>query len=146
MQIFRAALCAAIVLPAGCAAPKQALPDSDYRSYASTWVIMSKCGATGQLDPETAFQGMDYLDSNLSQFTYDIARMQSAVATLSVHAPTKEQCNEAAMLVHTRKRQVAAHNAAVAADQKAREDIAKSNQTRQVDCHQVGTQTVCSTR
>ena len=146
MELFRTVISVTALALAGCAAtPKPVMPDASYAVYAARWAGFKKCGQAGLMSPEIASQGMQYVQGDASAFNVDADRLQAlSLAYLNdASAPTPANCNDGAMAVVARKRQINQHNSMVAQDQKAWADMINSNKPVRANCHQIGSQTVC---
>ena len=146
MTTLRILACiSSFALLTGCAAaPKPAMPASQYGSFAAMWTAIEKCGVSGMMSPADASLGQRYVAWDASTFTVDADRMNSALGGYKNLEPKSTDCNRAAMFVADRKRQVDQANAAVAADQKAWSDMT-NNRAKQTYCNKIGTQVLCST-
>lgn len=129
----------------GCAAaPKVGMSDAQYREFAAKWSVMVKCGGMGLVAPETASLGQQYIESYASNFAFDQTRMTEALSEFNEKMPSATECNQAAVFVATRKRQIDQSNAVVAADQKAWSD-ASNSRSKQTYGNRIGSQVLCST-
>jgi hypothetical protein len=155
MKVFRTVIFVTAAFLAGCAAPppppqKPTMMPGEYSNYAARMVGINKCVAAKQMSVEHGSLGLQYTNAELSRYDYESARLDSELSAYSAKSPSDSWCSQIAMNIMTRKRQInksnAANNAAFEASKKEWDDIATRNQTRQVDCHQVGFQTVCSSR
>ncbi len=135
-----------IALLAGCAAaPKPVMTEDQYVQFATTLAHTRACGVSGMIPADTASLGMSYVAGAINSYSYDQQRMSGYASYYSRQAPTAQTCNELAMAIMTRKRQVASHNAAVAADSKGWNDMVNSTRPQApIYCNQAGTQTVCN--
>jgi hypothetical protein len=123
MELIRSVmLVMGITLLAGCSIPpaqKQALPDTGYLSYAANWVGINRCVETKQLSPDTGSLGLQYARAELSNFTYDAARLErEVIAFAAMEPPSAAWCSSAAMNIATKKRRIDQNNADVEANKK----------------------------
>ena len=123
MELIRAVMVVTgITLLAGCSiapAQKQALPETGYLSYAADLVGINRCVETKQLSPDTGSLGLQYTRAELSNFTYDAARLErEVIAFAAMQPPSAAWCSSEAMNIATKKRQIDQNNAEVEARRK----------------------------
>jgi hypothetical protein len=132
-----------LVVLAGCASARPPMSDAAYPTVASDWTTINACGRAGYLDPDTAALGQDMIRTYLMQKTVNQQKLEEAIKASPAQQVTRERCNDFAMGIASRKRQIAIHNASVDAEQKATQD-AINNRPKQTYCNRIGTQTLCS--
>lgn len=122
MDLFRSVMLVTGTLLAGCSiapAQKQALPNTGYLSYAAVFVGINRCVETKQLSPDTGSLGLQYARAELSNFTYDPARLErEVIAFAAMEPPSAAWCSSAAMDIATKKRQIDQNNAELPASKK----------------------------
>ncbi len=144
-RLFVVAVMATSML-AGCASrPRQPLPDEGYTKFSVLYIEVSKCGASGYIDPELASFGLSQMRSFLSDYSYDPALMEESFKNRqSIITVTQEECNKIAMNIHDAKRRVATNQQNSAAQQQQLQTIL-NNSPKQTYCNKFGTQVMCST-
>ncbi len=146
MDRIRIVICVMAFTLAGCtSAPKQALPDSEYQTYAARIVAVSLCGRSGQLAPDVASLGLTYVRSDLDTYSWDQARMRTFVDGPTWPQPSTAECNQMAMMIHGRKQQIDRNLAAGARTREQSEALLKATEIKPpVYCHSNGVQVVCN--
>lgn len=130
---------------AGCASrPRQQLSENMYYDYALHYIWLSKCGASGQMDPELASFGLSRLRGTLSNYSYDPARMGAILRERESANPTQEDCNKFAMSIHDVKRQVATNQQNSAIQQQQLQSIL-NNSPKQTYCNKIAQSVFCQT-
>lgn len=144
-KIFIVAIAATSML-AGCASnQRQPLPEEMYARFSGMYIELSKCGASGYIDPELASFGLSQMRGTLSNYSFDRALMEESFKNRqSIITPTKEDCNKLAMEIHDAKRQVAINQQNSAAQQQQLQSIL-NNSPKQTYCNKFGSQVMCST-
>lgn len=136
------------LLLAGCASPPVELSEYGYENGAKAYAGIQKCGTSGYIDPATASLGIVYVKANFfTGYVVNTVRFNEAVHQMLLQypvGPTKEQCNQVAMNIHARKREIDISNQNVQANEDAWKNII-NNRAKQTYCNQIGTQTMCST-
>lgn len=122
-------------------AAKPEMPVLGYTQAAKMYVGVARCGKTGLMDPATAAYGVSAVKDLISPYAYDTARLDAEVnewAQAPV-GPTKEQCNEMAMVIQEWKQ---GHDAKQGQQVSA---MAPTPQPVYTTCNKIGTQTFCNT-
>lgn len=135
------------ILLIGCASrPRAELSDFGYQYASQAYATVQRCGIAGYIDPGTASLGTMYVKAKyFTGVSVDQARFSGAVQQLLNSArPTTEECNQLAMDIHQRKREIGAHNEMVKASEEELRNIT-NNRPKQTYCNRVGTQTLCTT-
>lgn len=126
-----------IAILAGCATSKPPLPEHEYQAFAERIVGIKKCAVAGQLSPDDASLGWQYVRGNLETYTYEDARMRSLVNGMADRQdPSHQWCVDTAMHIAAYKRNLASNQQAQAAP-------VEVSPTRTY-CNRIGNQTLCS--
>lgn len=133
-----------VVLFGGCATPAP-LSEDGYERTAIMYAGSYRCGVQGFIAPDNAALGMQYSRSGLTGWTYDSAKLEQRVQVLKQRSnwPSKEECNELAMTIHTRKQQINVNNQNAKADQDSINQ-AINNRPTQTYCNKIGSQLLCN--
>lgn len=95
------------------------------------------------MDLATASLGRTYVLSDMQQYTFDRTRLLAMMRAAARDYSTAE-CNQAAMAILERKRQIAQQNAQVARDEKELSDVLNKPKTNAA-CYRAGVQVLCTT-
>lgn len=135
-----------VVVLSGCATTKPQLASEGYSKVAMNYVGSYRCGEKGYISSEIASLSMQYSVSSLNGISYDQERLKQQIQQYEQRTdwPSKEGCNQIAMMAQTQKRQIDINNQNSAANQEFMNQTL-NNRPKPTYCNKIGTQLFCNT-
>ncbi|EGQ8734654.1 hypothetical protein RGL42_004052 [Vibrio parahaemolyticus] len=135
-----------VLLVSGCA---QTMPDTHYDTFAMQWTVLHKCFNNGSMTPQLFAQAKSAFSYALGTWSYDDARLSSAIDDKQYYEPTEQDCriaeaNAYQMINEAEQRKQEAAENAKAIDDAMQQLNQQLNANKPVYCNTIGYTTICN--
>ena len=143
MSVRQVVLClVSVVGLTGCAS--YSFTESDYSSFAYSWVAVQTCSEYGHMDADTAAAGMLFMRKKLGQASYDKVALERAIYKAKQGSITPSECRKLSVTVKGWEKQQAQQQQEINELNRAAENF-KNSMPKQTYCNRIGTQVFCNT-
>ncbi|ENH9212592.1 hypothetical protein ABWZ61_003129 [Vibrio parahaemolyticus] len=131
-----------VLLVSGCA---QTMPDTHYDTFAMQWTVLHKCFNNGSMTPQLFAQAKSALSYALGTWSYDDARLSSAIDDKQFYEPTEQDCRIAEANAYQMINEAEQRKQEAAENAKAINDAMQQlNANKPVYCNTIGYTTICN--
>jgi hypothetical protein len=134
------------LIVAGCATHRPPMPEDHYMGFAGKWLVVDYCTWKGWMDTGIAAKGRQYINADISTWTYDLEKLKGHVISLKSEAEKLNQgdCRRMESSIQERAHQIDNQNATTAIQQQEAQNMINSTKTTQTYCNKIGTQVFCN--
>ncbi|EGR0376520.1 hypothetical protein ABXZ74_003953 [Vibrio parahaemolyticus] len=131
-----------VLLVSGCA---QTMPDTHYDTFAMQWTVLHKCFNNGSMTPQLFAQAKSAFSYALGTWSYDDARLSSAIDDKQYYEPTEQDCRIAEANAYQMINEAEQRKQEAAENAKAFNDAMQQlNANKPVYCNTIGYTTICN--
>ncbi|EGQ9493636.1 hypothetical protein ACTSFT_003705 [Vibrio parahaemolyticus] len=131
-----------VLLVSGCA---QTMPDTHYDTFAMQWTVLHKCFNNGSMTPQLFAQAKSAFSYALGTWSYDDARLSSAIDDKQFYEPTEQDCRIAEANAYQMINEAEQRKQEAAENAKAINDAMQQlNANKPVYCNTIGYTTICN--